>query len=643
MRAPPPTAARRRPCARRGRSVTSSSPASRSSGAKALTSAGTGAPGGRQRASVRAAVAATSGAASAPRAEHAPAALPASVAGSAGDGGGDRGQRGVGAIAALGQHEAVRVGEHGLGIGQVGLGEPGEELDARRRRRRAADQQRRALAARRPPRRRRTARAAMSQVRGLGQARPAPAASSGTASASSGRTVTKPAIQLRADRRSAAPSRRRSAGGRGVRPAAGEAVGDRARASTGQSRWQKRLASGGDRSQPSAACSGGLAAATTATLVGQREVADRPLEHDPQQRGLHGRRRGRDLVEERQPVAGRRPAATAQRGGAKSTAAVRRRPAGRRSPTARGSRRSPSRTASRPRRPARGSPRSCRCPGAPHSSTGTRAATATPERFECGWTDPPCLSLPCEPYGRLRDGRVRRRAVPPPRRRAHAAGRASTGGARTEAIAADRAGQALVAVGIVDEAARPRPSSTTDLAAALRGGEHGLMYAAFNESVEHEPLTKPLSPRRDDVVPRRGRAAAGTFELRYVRFGRGDGTNVVGLLTTSTPPDAAGRAALRPAVRGARSPTIAARRGARLRGGRLPERSGTGASGRARGCTRNGVRRARRRPGRVARRPPARRGADRGPARDGAALRTLSRRCVPASDHGGGDAASKPA
>ena len=41
------------------------------------------------------------------------------------------------------------------------------------------------------------------------------------------------------------------------------------RAPRSQSRWQKRLASGGDISHPSAACSGGFAAATTVTPAGR--------------------------------------------------------------------------------------------------------------------------------------------------------------------------------------------------------------------------------------------------------------------------------------------------------------------------------------------------------------------------------------
>ena len=204
----------------------------------------------------------------------------------------------------------------------------------------------------------------MSQVRGLGHARPAPAASSGTSSASAGRTVTNPAIQLRttATRRS---QPRRARAGAGVAPAArepgrhgsrvdrpvevAEPVGQRRREVPAVGRLLGRVGRGdhGDAG-------------------GQRQVADRALEHDPQQRRLHGRRRGRDLVEERDAVAGlgqRAPPSAAAR--SRPARRRRRRPAARRSPRARGSRRSRSRSASRPRPPSPGPPRSCPCPGAP--------------------------------------------------------------------------------------------------------------------------------------------------------------------------------------------------------------------------------------------------------------------------------------
>ena len=48
----------------------------------------------------------------------------------------DRGHHRERAVAPLGQLEAVGVGEHRLGVGQVEVLEPGEELDRRRRRRR---------------------------------------------------------------------------------------------------------------------------------------------------------------------------------------------------------------------------------------------------------------------------------------------------------------------------------------------------------------------------------------------------------------------------------------------------------------------------------------------------------------------------
>ena len=50
-------------------------------------------------------------------------------------------------------------------------------------------------------------------------------------------------------------------------------------------------------------------------VLGQHDVADRALEHDPEERGLHGRRRGGDLVEEQEPPPGElEPLGPARRG-----------------------------------------------------------------------------------------------------------------------------------------------------------------------------------------------------------------------------------------------------------------------------------------------------------------------------------------
>ena len=106
----------------------------------------------------------------------------------------------------------------------------------------------------------------MSQLRGLGQAFPALAASSGTSMASVGRTRRNPPTQLRAT----AIQRCQSSASTGI--AGGghppESPSATALPSTSQSRWQNRFASGADSSHPEAACSGGLAAATTATPGG---------------------------------------------------------------------------------------------------------------------------------------------------------------------------------------------------------------------------------------------------------------------------------------------------------------------------------------------------------------------------------------
>ena len=156
----------------------------------------------------------------------------------------------------------------------------------------------------------------MSQVRGLGQARPAVAASSGTSTASVGRTRMNPPTQLRAT----TIQRSHLSGKHGIRGVGHppESPSATALPSIVQSRWQSRFARGAESSDPDAACSGGFAAATTATPAEQLRSPTYPLEHHPQQGGLHSGRGGGDLVENRMPspaVASR----WAQRGGAKST------------------------------------------------------------------------------------------------------------------------------------------------------------------------------------------------------------------------------------------------------------------------------------------------------------------------------------
>ena len=123
-----------------GRAGSSSSCASRSSGANAATSGGTGAPAGRHRARVRAAVAAASGA-------RCPAAPKIRQAAS------HRSEVGFAATAAATEVSAANArsprsgsrkldGSSSLGVGQVGLREPGEELHSGSAADRAADEQR---------------------------------------------------------------------------------------------------------------------------------------------------------------------------------------------------------------------------------------------------------------------------------------------------------------------------------------------------------------------------------------------------------------------------------------------------------------------------------------------------------------------
>ena len=109
-------------------------------------------------------------------------------------------------------------------------------------------------------------RAAWSQERGLGHASPA-APASGTASSRLGRAEMKAASSPRA-----AGSPTSHPGGSVGRCGAGQPpMRPRAKpaASAVQVRWQNRLASGAAKSQPSAACSGGLAAATMRTSSGR--------------------------------------------------------------------------------------------------------------------------------------------------------------------------------------------------------------------------------------------------------------------------------------------------------------------------------------------------------------------------------------
>ena len=216
--------------------------------------------------------------------------------------------------------------------------------------------------------------AAISQLRGLGQPRPALLPSSRIATARPGRTETNADTRPRpAASRESHPSGRTGTTG-AAQPALSPSAN--ACASTGQSRWQNRFASGADRSQPPAANSGGLAAAIITTSSGS---ARSPTTRSSTTRSSAACTAG-GAVEISSRNRTPRPCSArlrAHRGGAKTTL--------------------PSATTGRPAKSegsrmeamtvSHGRPISCDValiadvfpvPGAPHSRTGTRAATATP-------------------------------------------------------------------------------------------------------------------------------------------------------------------------------------------------------------------------------------------------------------------------
>ena len=361
-------------------------------------------PSGRHRASTRAATAATSGAVSAALPSTCQPGHPALRRGVGGDRGGHRGHRGVGAVAPAGQQERGRVGQHRLRVGQVHLGQPGQELHPRAVAHRAADQRRTA------PRRRRPAtplaahsRAAISQVRGLGQPRPAASGSDGGAQASAGRTC-----------RNAAT---RASGQALLR---GPVVGQLAAPAAPTSRRPAR------RPPPAGRCprpggTAGWPAARTGPSRRPPAPAGWPRPPPPPRRAVPGRRPPAPA-----PPGAARPAPRAGRWTARRGTAGRgrRRPAGgprraartgprrpppraaRRSRRARGSTRSRSRTASPAPRPWPGWPTSCRCPGRPTAAPGPapprpprvprrrRPAARSLPRRTAGRPQPPGSSYP---------------------------------------------------------------------------------------------------------------------------------------------------------------------------------------------------------------------------------------------------------
>ena len=224
-------------------------------------------------------------------------------------------------------------------------------------------------------------RAAISQVRGDGQPRPAAAALVGGAQASPGRTCRKAATRPR-DKISSAchPSGSTGTTGADQPPASPSAT---ARGSVCHARWQSRLASGADRSQPSAACSGGLAAATTATSSGSVRS---PTARSSTTRSRAAWTAG-GAVDSSSRNSSPRPASAsrrAQAGGANRTSP----------PTTMGSPAKSEGSLIEAITVSQGSPMApaiariadvLPVPGAPHSSTGTRAATATPSASTAGF------------------------------------------------------------------------------------------------------------------------------------------------------------------------------------------------------------------------------------------------------------------
>ena len=120
--------------------------------------------------------------------------------------------------------------------------------------------------------------------------------------ASVGRTRKNPPTQLRATLiQRSQPSGSGAICGDGHPPASPSAT---ALPSIAQSRWQNRLARGAESSHPDAACSGGLAAATTATPAGSSRSPTVRSSTTRSRAACTAGGSGRDLVEEQDPVPG---------------------------------------------------------------------------------------------------------------------------------------------------------------------------------------------------------------------------------------------------------------------------------------------------------------------------------------------------
>src|SRR5919199_1704012 len=214
----------------------------------------------------------------------------------------------------------------------------------------------------------------ISQLRGLGQPRPWAVPSCGMATVSPGRAETNADTRPRPRASWASqPSGRRGTTGAPQPPVSPWA---KSWDSTGQSRWQNRLANGADRSQPSAASSGGLAAAITTMPPGSSRSPTTRSSTTLSSAACTAGGAVEISSRKRMPAcasASRR----AHRGGAKATLPS----VTTGSPAKSEGSRMDAITVSHGRSSSRAMALIADVfpvPGAPHSRTGTRAATATP-------------------------------------------------------------------------------------------------------------------------------------------------------------------------------------------------------------------------------------------------------------------------
>src|SRR5919199_3333088 len=214
----------------------------------------------------------------------------------------------------------------------------------------------------------------ISQLRGLGQPRPWAVPSCGMATVSPGRAETNADTRPRPRASWASqPSGRRGTTGAPQPPVSPWA---KSWDSTGQSRWQNRLASGADRSQPSAASSGGLAAAITTMPPGSSRSPTTRSSTTLSSAACTAGGAVEISSRKRMPACAS-PSRRAHRGGAKATLPS----VTTGSPAKSEGSRMDAITVSHGRSSSRAMALIADVfpvPGAPHSRTGTRAATATP-------------------------------------------------------------------------------------------------------------------------------------------------------------------------------------------------------------------------------------------------------------------------